>query len=150
MNERMNELSLFSGVGGSCLGTHHLLGWNIIGYVEKEEYPARILEQRIRDGALPMAPVYQITVREFTELGYAKLYCGLVNVITAGFPCQPFSQAGKRLAENDPRNRAPARYPRKAGLGAGTVCTSRRRTAPSPIFSQHVGAFRHGGGCLTR
>lgn len=100
----MNELSLFSGAGGGLLATHHLLGWRCVGYVEKEEYPCRVLEARINDGLLSRAPVYQMHTRDFIRLGLAEKYQGLVDVITAGFPCQPFSRAGKRQGGDDERN----------------------------------------------
>lgn len=101
----MRELSLFTGAGGGLLGTH-LLGWRPIGYVEYNDYCQRIIRQRIDDGILPVAPIFG-DIRAFISDGYATSYTGLVDVITAGFPCQPFSIAGKRLGADDDRNMWP-------------------------------------------
>ena len=90
----MNELSLFSGAGGGLLGTM-LLGFRPIGYVEWDDYCQRVLAARIRDGFLSDAPIFG-DIKTFISDGYAASYTGLVDVITAGFPCQPFSVAGKR------------------------------------------------------
>ena len=98
----MKELSLFSGAGGGVLGTQ-LLGWETIGYVEYNEYCQRVIRQRIEDGCLDNAPIFS-DVNTFISEGYADAYKGMVGVISAGFPCQPFSVAGKRGAEDDPRN----------------------------------------------
>jgi len=102
----MRELSLFSGAGGGLLGTHHLLGWETVGYVEIEDYCQRVIKQRIADGLLPEAPIFS-DIRAFISEGYAASYTGMVDVITGGFPCQPFSVAGKQAGENDPRNMWP-------------------------------------------
>jgi DNA (cytosine-5)-methyltransferase 1 len=102
----MNELSLFTGIGGGLLGTK-LLGWKAVGYVEWDKYCCRILEQRIKDEILDDAPVFNIDIREFNQRIAAK-YRGLAEVITAGFPCQPFSVAGKRRGDQDERNMWPA------------------------------------------
>ena len=102
----MRELSLFSGAGGGLLGTH-LLGWRSIGYVEFDDYCQRVIRARIDDGYLPDAPIFG-DIRAFNSDGYAASYQGLVDVITAGFPCQPFSTAGKRAGADDARNMWPA------------------------------------------
>ena len=102
----MYELSLFSGAGGGLLGTH-LLGWTPIGYVEWDDYCQRVLAQRIADGILPVAPIFG-DVREFAQSGAAREYRGFADVVTAGFPCQPFSVAGKRAGADDERNMWPA------------------------------------------
>ena len=101
----MRELSLFSGAGGGLLGTK-LLGWECIGYVEFNDYCQRVLKQRILDGIFEKAPIFS-DIRAFLSEGFAESYKGMVDVITAGFPCQPFSVAGKGLAENDERNMWP-------------------------------------------
>ena len=101
----MNELSLFSGAGGGCLGSK-LLGHRIIGYVEWDDYCQQVLAARIADGHLDNAPIFT-DVREFLESGAAEQYRGIADVVTAGFPCQPFSNAGKRDV-NDSRNMWPA------------------------------------------
>lgn len=103
----MKELSLFTGGGGGVLATQHLLGWETIGYVEWDDYCQRLLAARINDGFLSRAPIYG-NIDAFIRDGYATAYSGLVDVITAGFPCQPFSVAGKQLAADDPRNKWPA------------------------------------------
>ena len=98
----MKELSLFSGAGGGVLGTQ-LLGWETIGYVEYNEYCQRVIRQRIEDEYLDEAPIFS-DVNAFISEGYADAYKGMVGVVSSGFPCQPFSVAGKRGAEDDPRN----------------------------------------------
>jgi DNA (cytosine-5)-methyltransferase 1 len=101
----VRELSLFTGAGGGVLGSK-LLGWETIGYVEWNDYCQRVLKQRIEDGIFDRAPIFG-DIRAFLNEGYARSYSGMVDIITAGFPCQPFSVAGKRLAENDERNMWP-------------------------------------------
>lgn len=102
----MRELSLFTGIGGGLLGTK-LLGWTHIGYVENNEYCQRVIRQRIIDGYLDNAPIFG-DIRAFIDRGYAASYTGMADVITAGFPCQPFSVAGKQFGERDERNMWPA------------------------------------------
>jgi DNA (cytosine-5)-methyltransferase 1 len=102
----VRELSLFSGAGGGLLGTR-LLGWTTIGYVEWDKYCQQVIAARIRDGYLPAAPIFG-DVREFVESGAAAEYRGFADVVTGGFPCQPFSVAGKRAGHADERNMWPA------------------------------------------
>ena len=102
----MRELSLFTGAGGGLLGTH-LLGWRPVGYVEFNDYCQRVIRARIDDGILPNAPIFG-DIRTFISEGYAASYQGMVDVITAGFPCQPFSVAGKQRGADDERNMWPA------------------------------------------
>lgn len=101
----MNELSLFSGGGGGLLGSK-LLGWRAVGYVEFNPYCQREIRQRIEDGVLDRAPIFG-DVRAFLSEGYARSYQGLVDVVSGGFPCQPFSVAGKQAGADDPRNMWP-------------------------------------------
>ena len=102
----MRELSLFTGAGGGVLGTT-LLGWTHIGYVEWDNYCQKLLRQRMEDGYIETAPIFS-DIRAFISEGYAAGYQGMVDVITAGFPCQPFSVAGKQGGEDDSRNMWPS------------------------------------------
>tara|TARA_R110002050_G_scaffold1425_3_gene10293 strand:- start:8651 stop:9523 length:873 start_codon:yes stop_codon:yes gene_type:complete len=101
----LNELSLFSGAGGGLLGSK-LLGWRHVGYVEYEKYCQEIINQRIKDGFLDEAPIFG-DIDEFIKSGASKKYKGYVDVVTAGFPCQPFSVAGKQKGQDDERNKWP-------------------------------------------
>ena len=105
----MKYLSLFSGVEGGGLAFQHLIEPKItcIGYVEYDDYCQRVIRQRQIDGLLDKAPIYG-DIRTFIDSGCAELYRGITNVITAGFPCQPFSVAGKRKGGDDKRNMWPA------------------------------------------
>ncbi len=102
----MRELSLFTGAGGGVLGSL-LLGWETIGYVEWDKYCQQIIAARIADGHLPVAPIFG-DVREFILSGAADQYRGFADVVSGGFPCQPFSVAGKRAGADDHRNMWPA------------------------------------------
>ena len=84
----MNELALFAGAGGGILGGH-LLGWRTVCAVEFAEYPRKVLLARQRDGLLPVFPIWD-DVRTFD----GKPWCGRVDVVTGGFPCQDISVAG--------------------------------------------------------
>ena len=99
----MRELSLFSGAGGGLLATTHLLKWRTVCYVEWDAYCIQVLKQRIADGYLHDAPIWD-DVQTFDGAPWR----GCVDIVTAGFPCQPFSTAGKRNGSNDDRNMWPA------------------------------------------
>src|SRR5258707_12337635 len=95
---RVNELALFAGAGGGLYGAG-LLGWTTICAVEKAPYRREVLLRRQRDGVLPLFPIWD-DARTFD----GGPWRGLVDIVTAGFPCQPFSVAGPRLHETDERN----------------------------------------------
>ena len=102
----MRELSLFTGAGGGLLASK-LLGWRTVGYVEWDAYAQAIIRQRIADGHLDAATVFG-DVRAFARDGYARAYRGMVDVVSGGFPCHPFSVAGSRKGADDERNMWPA------------------------------------------
>jgi hypothetical protein len=73
-----------------------LLGWRAVGYVEWEPYCQAVIAARIKDGLLEEAPIFG-DIREFVKSGAAREYRGFADVVSAGFPCQPHSAAGRRL-----------------------------------------------------
>src|SRR5579859_4158515 len=98
----MNELALYAGGGGGLLASR-LLGWRTVCYVERDPYCVQVIKARIKDGWLDDAPIWD-NARTFG----GRRWRGLVDVVSGGFPCQPFSGAGNRLADRDPRNLWPA------------------------------------------
>lgn len=97
----MNELSLFTGIGGGVYASK-LLGWRTIGYVEKDEYCQRVIRARIDDGTFDDAPIYS-DIRTF-NVQFAHLYQGVADIVTGGFPCQPHSWAGRMQGARDDRD----------------------------------------------
>ncbi|WP_036179787.1 DNA cytosine methyltransferase [Palleronia rufa] len=93
-------LSLCSGAGGLDLGLAIALpGYRAVGHVERETYAAATLVARMEDAALDRAPVWDDVA---TFDGHP--WRGAVDIVTAGYPCQPFSVAGKRRGADDPRH----------------------------------------------
>ena len=70
-----------------------------MGYVEREAFAAALLVARMDDAALDRAPVWD-DVASFD----GRPWRGGVDIVVAGYPCQPFSVAGRRLAAADPRH----------------------------------------------
>jgi DNA (cytosine-5)-methyltransferase 1 len=94
----MNELALFSGAGGGILGGL-LCGFRTVCAVEVDPYCREVLLRRQEEGILPPFPIWD-DIRSFDGAAWA----GAVDIVTAGFPCQPFSVAGKRRGKDDERN----------------------------------------------
>ncbi len=103
----MRELSLFTGGGGGLLASV-LLGWQTIGAVEIDEWCCERVGQRRDEGHLgEWFPIWNMDIRDFNRR-VAPSYRGMVDVVSAGPPCQPFSIAGKQRAADDERNMWPA------------------------------------------
>ncbi len=97
----MNELSLFTGAFGGGLGSR-LLGWRTICAVEIDPYCREVVLRRQEEKILEPFPIWD-DIRTFDGTAWR----GKVDIISAGFPCQPFSVAGKRAGEGDERNMWP-------------------------------------------
>ena len=93
-------LALCAGVGGLELGLHIAEpGYRTVCYVEREAFAAATLVARMEDEALDSAPVWD-DVTTFD----GRPWRGKVSVVSGGYPCQPFSFAGLRKGESDPRH----------------------------------------------
>ncbi|MBO0346053.1 DNA cytosine methyltransferase [Roseibium sp. CAU 1637] len=100
MPQRLNGLSLCAGVGGLELGLHVAEpGYRTVCYVEREACAAATLVARMEDQALDHAPVWD-DVKSFD----GRPWRGKVHILSAGYPCQPFSSSGKRRGREDPRH----------------------------------------------
>lgn len=111
----MNELALFIGGGGGALGSE-LLGHRIVCAVENDPYCREVIMRRQEEGHLPAFPLWD-DARTFD----GKPWSGVVDLVTAGFPCQPFSFAGKRRGVDDERNLWPETYRIIQEVGSGYV-----------------------------
>lgn len=89
---QFNHCSLFSGIGGFDLAAQWV-GWNNLFQVEKDEWCRKVLQKNF-----PAAKRYG-DIKQFN----GKEYAGTVDIISGGFPCQPFSVAGKQKGKGDDR-----------------------------------------------
>ncbi len=89
----MNHGSLFSGIGGFDLAAEWM-GWKNLFHVEKDDFCRQVIQHQF-----PNSQSYE-DIKQFT--GYP--WSGRIDILTGGFPCQPFSTAGKRAGVSDDRH----------------------------------------------
>jgi len=92
----MRHLDLFSGIGGFALGLERA-GFETVAFCEIEEFPRQVLRKH-----WPDVPIFE-DVKELTGEQIER-EVGPVDLITAGYPCQPFSLAGKHRGKEDDRH----------------------------------------------
>jgi DNA (cytosine-5)-methyltransferase 1 len=89
----MKHGSLFSGIGGFDLASEWM-GWENVFHCEWNPFGQKVLKHY-----WPMAESFEdITKSDFTK------YANTIDILTGGFPCQPYSSAGKRLGKEDERH----------------------------------------------
>lgn len=89
----MKHLGLFEGIGGFSLASRWM-GWETVAWCEWNEFGQKVLGYHF-----PEAEGFgDITKTDFTK------YANKIDVITGGFPCQPYSLAGKRKGKEDSRH----------------------------------------------
>jgi len=95
---KLQHLDLFSGIGGFSLGLEATGGFETKAFCDIEKYPRQVLQKH-----WPHVKQYE----DIKELNYERLKAdGIdsIDIITGGYPCQPFSIAGRQKGEEDPRH----------------------------------------------
>jgi len=90
---KLKHLGLFEGIGGFSLAAEWS-GWETLAWCEWNPFGQKVLKHHF-----PKADAHgDITKTDFS------IYRGRIDIITGGFPCQPYSLAGKRLGKEDERH----------------------------------------------
>jgi DNA (cytosine-5)-methyltransferase 1 len=111
----MNHIGLFEGIGGFSLAARWM-GWETIAWCEWNEFGQKVLKHHF-----PKAqPHGDITKTDFT------IYRGQCDIVTGGFPCQPYSLAGKRKGKADDRHLWPE------------MCRAIREIQPTWVVGENV------------
>ena len=100
----MKHLDLFSGIGGFSLGMEATERIKTVAFCEIDSFCTKVLNKN-----WPTVPVYN----DIKELTYERLKAdGIdsIDIITGGYPCQPFSVAGRKKGEKDPRHLWPEMF----------------------------------------
>ena len=124
--EKLRHGSLFSGIGGFDLAAEWM-GWDNVFHCEWNEFGQKVLNHY-----WPQAESFSdITKTDFTK------YYGTVDIITGGFPCQPYSFAGKRKGKEDERHLWPE------------MCRAIREISPRFVVGENVrGLLNWNGGLV--
>lgn len=89
----MTHLGLFEGIGGFSLAARWM-GWETLAWCEYNEFGQIVLKYHF-----PKAEGFG----DIKESNFKK-YANRIDIVTGGFPCQPYSQTGKRQGKNDDRH----------------------------------------------
>ena len=90
--KEMRLLNLFDGIGGFALAAEWM-GWENVGSVEIDPFCRQVLDYWFD---------YECTWTDIKAADFVRLR-GRIDIITGGFPCQPFSNAGKQRGKDDDR-----------------------------------------------
>lgn len=101
----MKSLELFAGIGGIALA-EQMAGIEVAGLCEYADYPRMILQKH-----WPDVPLFKdVTKLDREELTNAGISPDSIDIVSGGFPCQPFSIAGHRKGTEDDRDLWPEMF----------------------------------------
>ena len=119
----ITHISLCTGYGGIDLGLSRVIrGFRTVCYVEIEAFAIANLVSKIEAGFLDVAPIWS-NLKTFPWDQFREK----VDILSGGFPCQPFSAAGRRAGDKDPRH-----------LWPYIVTGIKRLGFPSIVFFENV------------
>jgi DNA (cytosine-5)-methyltransferase 1 len=121
----MRHGSLFSGIGGFDLASEWM-GWENVFHCEWNEFGQKVLNYY-----WPKA----ISYHDITKTDFS-IHRGTIDIITGGFPCQPYSMAGKRKGKEDDRHLWPE------------MCRAIREIQPSYVVGENVRGLTNWNGGL--
>ena len=121
----MRHGSLFSGIGGFDLAAEWM-EWENVFHCEWNEFGQKVLKHY-----WPNAESFG----DITKTNFSKYY-GTIDVISGGFPCQPYSSAGKRLGKEDERHLWPE------------MCRAIKEIAPRWVVGENVRGLTNWNGGL--
>jgi DNA-cytosine methyltransferase len=99
-SEEFRSIELCAGYGGIHLGLKRVVpNLRTVAFVEIEAFACSNLVAKMEGGLVEPAPIWT-NLKTFN----AKPFRDRIHIITGGYPCQPFSAAGKRLGTEDPRH----------------------------------------------
>ena len=104
MTNKLKVLDLFSGLGGFSLGLERTGHFETVAFCDNDKYSKLIIDKHWKG-----KKVYE-DVREITKEKLIADGIELPDVITGGFPCQPFSVAGKQKGTSDDRHLWPEMF----------------------------------------
>ncbi len=120
--ETITHISLCAGYGGIDLGLKRVIPTlRTIAFSEIEVFACANLVAKMEEGLLDAAPIWS-NLKTLPWDGFL----GKVDILSGGFPCQPFSCAGKREGDEDPRHLFPY------------ILDGIRRCRPSVVFLENV------------
>jgi len=93
----LTHFSLFTGIGGIDLAAEWA-GFTTVGQCEFADYPTQVLQKH-----WPDVPRWR-DVHDVTRRALSEKSIGEITLLSGGFPCQPHSVSGKRLASRDERD----------------------------------------------
>jgi DNA (cytosine-5)-methyltransferase 1 len=92
----LTHFSLFSGIGGIDLAATWA-GFRTVGFCERDDYCQKVLQKHWPDVPI-WSDIYDVTAESVRAAGIHS-----INLVSGGFPCQPYSIAGKRKGADDDR-----------------------------------------------